>query len=302
MQTDLFVQNEEIMNLKGLDSNADFSDFLPTTGLYWPRSQLFSEYDDHVDFNGANMQMDFPMFADSFAMDTDEPEELLSDSSADTASSGDTGNILPETPPIHIPDPSYGLLREDDDTLPPPSTLPPITLPPLASSSSTLVIPSIISPAPSTNLIFDSQNEDVPLKPLPLKQQTTPESNPLMDALTECYREGWTKVSNDKTLPGKKPKKSQDKEKKTKLRKKQPKLKSRWTLFCVHCNSVFLARPTPKNSRYVVNHVCNKNDKKRRQFVLGVKSRRCNIEHEGACVQRLIPQQSQNSTSKKKLA
>lgn len=69
---------------------------------------------------------------------------------------------------------------------------------------------------------------------------------------------------------------------------KKPKVKVRWHLLCGHCNQVFMARPTPKNSRYVVNHICPKHHNKRRQFVIGVKTRRCLHKHSGPCIQRLL--------------
>lgn len=68
---------------------------------------------------------------------------------------------------------------------------------------------------------------------------------------------------------------------------KKPKLKIKWTLFCAHCKEVFSARPTPKNSRYVVNHICSMNRNKRKQFVIGVKTRNCKREHAGPCMQQL---------------
>jgi len=69
---------------------------------------------------------------------------------------------------------------------------------------------------------------------------------------------------------------------------KKPKLKNRWTLMCGHCGKIFNARPTPKNSRYVVNHICPKHGNKRKQFVIGTKARRCMKEHEGPCIQQLL--------------
>jgi len=82
--------------------------------------------------------------------------------------------------------------------------------------------------------------------------------------------DGYMKVSNKHT-PGKK-----------------PKLKARWTLMCNHCGKIFCARPTPKNSRYVVNHICPMHGNKRKQFVIGTKARRCKKEHEGPCIQQLM--------------
>lgn len=69
---------------------------------------------------------------------------------------------------------------------------------------------------------------------------------------------------------------------------KKPKLKARWTLMCNHCGKIFCARPTPKNSRYVVNHMCPMHGNKRKQFVIGIKARRCEKEHEGPCIQQLM--------------
>jgi hypothetical protein len=69
---------------------------------------------------------------------------------------------------------------------------------------------------------------------------------------------------------------------------KKPKLKNRWTLMCGHCGKIFNARPTPKNSRYVVNHICPKHGNKRKQFVIGTKARRCMKEHDGPCIQQLL--------------
>jgi len=69
---------------------------------------------------------------------------------------------------------------------------------------------------------------------------------------------------------------------------KKPKLKQRWTLMCTHCNRIFNARPTPKNSRYVVNHICPSHGNKRKQFVIGTRARRCENSHEGPCIQQLL--------------
>lgn len=69
---------------------------------------------------------------------------------------------------------------------------------------------------------------------------------------------------------------------------KKPKLKARWTLLCAHCGKIFCARPTPKNSRYVVNHMCPVHGNKRKQFVIGTKARRCEKTHRGPCIQQLI--------------
>lgn len=89
-------------------------------------------------------------------------------------------------------------------------------------------------------------------------------------AVTVPNLDGYMKVHNKHT-PGKK-----------------PKLKARWTLMCNHCGKVFCARPTPKNSRYVVNHICPTHVNKRKQFVIGTKARRCEKEHEGPCIQQLL--------------
>jgi len=70
---------------------------------------------------------------------------------------------------------------------------------------------------------------------------------------------------------------------------KKPKLKARWTLMCGHCGKIFSARPTPKNSRYVVNHICPLHENKRKQFVIGTKARKCAHEHIGPCIQQLLP-------------
>jgi len=88
--------------------------------------------------------------------------------------------------------------------------------------------------------------------------------------------DGYTKVHNKHT-PGKK-----------------PKLKARWTLICNHCGKIFCARPTPKNSRYVVNHICPTHTNKRKQFVIGTKARRCETEHEGPCIQQLMRLKTMN--------
>lgn len=70
---------------------------------------------------------------------------------------------------------------------------------------------------------------------------------------------------------------------------KKPKMHARWHLFCKHCGIVFRARPTPKNSRYVVNHACRVDPcGKRRQFIVGVRKRRCSIVHHGNCLERII--------------
>lgn len=80
----------------------------------------------------------------------------------------------------------------------------------------------------------------------------------------------YTKIIEPKNKPGKK-----------------PKLKVKWTLICAHCKEIFHARPTPKNSRYVVNHICEKDSKKRKQFVIGTRSRKCNVDHTGPCMTQL---------------
>lgn len=81
-----------------------------------------------------------------------------------------------------------------------------------------------------------------------------------------CY----TKIIEPKNKPGKK-----------------PKLKTKWTLICAHCKEIFHARPTPKNSRYVVNHICANDFKKRKQFVIGTRSRKCKKDHKGPCMTQL---------------
>lgn len=68
---------------------------------------------------------------------------------------------------------------------------------------------------------------------------------------------------------------------------KKPKVKVRWHLFCSHCQRVFFARPTPKNSRYVVNHQCSADENKRKQYIIGVKGRKCRRNHEDPCVLRI---------------
>lgn len=68
---------------------------------------------------------------------------------------------------------------------------------------------------------------------------------------------------------------------------KKPKVKVRWHLFCSHCQRVFFARPTPKNSRYVVNHQCSADQGKRKQYIIGVKGRKCRRNHEDPCVLRI---------------
>lgn len=251
---------------------------------YWPRTRLFSEN------NQISLENDFsfPMFADSFParieddinqlpldMDTDEPEDLLSDASADSASSAEVGKrSIIDSPPVSIicPNPpvlsshnGFSLLRDDDDIFVP------------QRWQETPIIPKKADD-------FLKNNADDFIS----KKKKREKSFSL--ALQKAYHDGWAKVSTT-DLPGKKPPKKliRDKSTKTRNRRKQPKLKSRWTLFCTHCGDVFLARPTPKNSRYVVNHVCSDNEKKRRQFVLGVKSRRCNLDHEGPCVHRIVP-------------
>jgi len=69
---------------------------------------------------------------------------------------------------------------------------------------------------------------------------------------------------------------------------RKPKVKDKWTLMCSHCGQIFQARPTPKNSRYVVNHCCVMNGKKRKQYVIGVKTRKCKHDHAGPCMQQLL--------------
>lgn len=70
-----------------------------------------------------------------------------------------------------------------------------------------------------------------------------------------------------------------------KTKGKKPKVSKRWQLLCSHCDTLFFARPTPKNSRYVVNHQC-KNDR-RRQYIIGIKARNCNKPHTTACIQHV---------------
>lgn len=65
---------------------------------------------------------------------------------------------------------------------------------------------------------------------------------------------------------------------------RKPRVTKRWKLFCAHCELLFFARPTPKNSRYVVNHNCCK---RRKQYIIGVKTRGCVSQHSHACIQRL---------------
>lgn len=66
---------------------------------------------------------------------------------------------------------------------------------------------------------------------------------------------------------------------------RKPRVTKRWKLFCAHCETLFFARPTPKNSRYVVNHNCCD---RRKQYIIGVKTRGCTIQHPHACIQRLV--------------
>jgi len=79
---------------------------------------------------------------------------------------------------------------------------------------------------------------------------------------------------------------------------KKPKVEKRWQLLCNHCKVLFLARPTPKNSRYVVNHQCQPDGVrrqtchqfmrlKRKQYIIGVKGRNCVLPHESACIQHV---------------
>jgi len=67
---------------------------------------------------------------------------------------------------------------------------------------------------------------------------------------------------------------------------KKPKVEKRWQMLCNHCDVLFFARPTPKNSRYVVNHQCQP-DGNRRQYIIGVKGRNCVLPHESACIQHV---------------
>jgi len=66
---------------------------------------------------------------------------------------------------------------------------------------------------------------------------------------------------------------------------RKPRVTKRWKLFCAHCEVLFFARPTPKNSRYVVNHNCC--SKRRKQYIIGVKTRGCVTQHSHSCIQRL---------------
>lgn len=68
---------------------------------------------------------------------------------------------------------------------------------------------------------------------------------------------------------------------------KKPRLKARWSLFCYHCEKVFYARPTPKNSRYVVNHQCSSDNNCRKQYILGVKGRKCCLDHTTPCIVKI---------------
>jgi len=68
---------------------------------------------------------------------------------------------------------------------------------------------------------------------------------------------------------------------------RKPKIKIRWHLYCAHCSRVFCARPTPKNSRYVVNHTCTADARKRKQYVIGVKRRHCQHQHKDCCITRI---------------
>jgi hypothetical protein len=65
---------------------------------------------------------------------------------------------------------------------------------------------------------------------------------------------------------------------------RKPRVTKRWKLYCAHCEVLFFARPTPKNSRYVVNHNCYK---RRKQYIIGVKTRGCMTPHSHSCIQRL---------------
>merc|ERR1719384_2426008 len=60
-------------------------------------------------------------------------------------------------------------------------------------------------------------------------------------------------------------------------RGKKEKLTCKWNLHCSHCLLTFSARPTPKNSRYVVNHQCEANGHQRKQFIVGGVARNCNV-------------------------
>merc|ERR1719245_1665383 len=49
--------------------------------------------------------------------------------------------------------------------------------------------------------------------------------------------------------------------------------------------------------RYVVNHMCPMHGNKRKQFVIGIKARRCEKEHEGPCIQQLLRLTGLNETN-----
>lgn len=71
-------------------------------------------------------------------------------------------------------------------------------------------------------------------------------------------------------------------------RGKKPKVDKRWHLLCAHCEELFYARPTPKNSRYVVNHQCKSSPGiHRRQFIIGVKGKNCCLPHKQPCIQHV---------------
>jgi len=59
--------------------------------------------------------------------------------------------------------------------------------------------------------------------------------------------------------------------------------RSRFRLFCSHCRTVFWAKPTKRQKKFVVNHRCP-GLKKRRQFVIGSYHRKCQYEHSTPCV------------------
>lgn len=72
-----------------------------------------------------------------------------------------------------------------------------------------------------------------------------------------------------------------------KTRGKKPKVIKRWQLLCSHCDTLFFARPTPKNSRYVVNHQCKTLGNRRRQYIIGIKARNCTSSHTSPCIQHV---------------
>jgi len=55
-------------------------------------------------------------------------------------------------------------------------------------------------------------------------------------------------------------------------------------LYCSHCRNYFYAKPTKRDSLYVLNHECS--GEKRKQYVVGRHHRRCTFDHppEVACI------------------